>query len=272
MDLQLSGRTALVTGAASGIGAATARELAREGARLVLVDLDKQGLADVGAEIEIETELDTRDGPRHVEVTADLATAEGVAAAMREALAATGGVDILVSNAGVCPWRTLAQLTDADWRATWEINFMGTVRAVTWLLPGMVRRGRGSIVITASDLARQPEAAPADYQVSKVSLVSYMKSLAMEAAPVRVNAVAPGPTWTALWQRPGGIADDLARRHGLPPAQAVDHELRLRQLPLGRIGQPAEIASVIAFLASDRASYVTGSVWGVDGGSIRGLF
>jgi len=267
MDLQLTGRTALVTGAASGIGAATARELAREGARLVLVDVDKQGLADVAAE------LDTPAGrPGHVEVTADLATADGVAAAMREALAATGGVDILISNAGVCPWRTLGQLTDADWRSTWELNFMGTVRAVSWLLPGMVRRGRGSIVITASDLARQPEAAPADYQVSKVSLVSYMKSLALEAAPVRVNAVAPGPTWTALWQRPGGIAEDLSRRHGLPPAQAVDHELRLRQLPLGRIGQPAEIASVIAFLASDRASYVTGSVWGVDGGSIRGLF
>jgi NAD(P)-dependent dehydrogenase (short-subunit alcohol dehydrogenase family) len=267
MDLQLSGRTALVTGAASGIGAAAARELAREGARLVLVDLDKQGLAEVAAGLETAA-----DGPPPIEVTADLATAEGVAAAMREALAATGGVDILVSNAGVCPWRTLDQLTDEDWLATWELNFMGTVRAVSWLLPGMVERRRGSIVITASDLARQPEAAPADYQVSKVSLVSYMKSLAIEAVPVRVNAVAPGPTWTALWARPGGIADDLARRHGLPPAEAVDHELRLRQLPLGRIGQPGEIAIVIAFLASDRASYVTGSVWGVDGGSIRGLF
>jgi NAD(P)-dependent dehydrogenase (short-subunit alcohol dehydrogenase family) len=267
MDLQLDGRTALVTGAASGIGAATARELAREGAQLVLVDVDKQGLADVAAELETPA---GRPGP--VEVTADLATADGVAAAMREALSATGGIDILISNAGVCPWRSLSQLTDADWHSTWELNFMGTVRAVSWLLPGMVRRGRGSIVITASDLARQPEAAPADYQVSKVSLVSYMKSLALEAAPVRVNAVAPGPTWTALWQRAGGIAEDLSRRHGLPPAEAVDHELRLRQLPLGRIGQPAEIASVIAFLASDRASYVTGSVWGVDGGSIRGLF
>ena len=268
MDLHLTGRTALVTGAASGIGAAAARELAREGARLVLVDRDKQGLADVAASLTTPP-----DGPPPIEVTADLATVEGVGAAMREALAATGGVDILVSNAGVCPWRGLEQLADADWLATWELNFMATVRAVRWLLPGMRERGRGAIVITASDLARQPEAAPADYQVSKVSLVSYMKSLAIEAAPaVRVNAVAPGPTWTALWARPGGIADDLARRHGLPPAAAVDHELRLRQLPLGRIGQPGEIASVIAFLASDRASYVTGSVWGVDGGSIRGLF
>jgi NAD(P)-dependent dehydrogenase (short-subunit alcohol dehydrogenase family) len=267
MDLHLRGRTALVTGAASGIGAATARELAGEGARVVLADIDKGGLADVAAEL-----CAVAGSGQHVAVTADLSTADGVESAMREALAEVGGVDILISNAGVCPWRSLAELTDEDWRATWELNFMATVRAVRWLLPGMRERQRGSIVITSSDLARQPEACPSDYQVSKVSLVSYMKSLALAAAPVRVNAVAPGPTWTSLWEQPGGIADDLARRHGMPREEAVEHELRLRQLPLGRIGRPAEIASVITFLASDRASYVTGSVWGVDGGSVRGLF
>jgi NAD(P)-dependent dehydrogenase (short-subunit alcohol dehydrogenase family) len=88
---------------------------------------------------------------------------------------------------------------------------------------------------------------------------------------VRVNAVAPGPVWTPLWSRPGGIADNLARMHQRPPEEAVSYELSLRHLPLGRIGQPYEVANVIAFLASDAASFVTSSVYGVDGGSVRGL-
>ncbi len=267
MDLNLSGRTALITGAASGIGKATAATLAAEGARVILVDLDKDGLNVAIAE------LPTAGTPAHLTISADLSTAEGVEAAMREALdAADGTIDVFVSNAGTCAWRSLDELTDADWQATFELNFMALVRAVRFLLPGMRERRRGSIVITSSDLARQPEVSPADYQVSKASLLSLTKALAIEAAPhVRVNTVAPGPVWTPLWSRPGGIADNLARIHQRPPAEAVDYELSLRHLPLGRIGRPEEVANVITFLASDAASFVTSSVYGVDGGSIRGL-
>ena len=268
MDLNLTGRTALVTGAASGIGRATAAVMAAEGARVIAVDRDKEGLNEAAGEL-----CPAPGGAPHATITADLSRPEGVESAMREALAATdGSVDIFVSNAGQCEWRSLAELTDAGWHATLELNLMATVRAVRFLLPGMLARRWGSIVLTASDLARQPERSPADYQVSKAGLVVLTKVLAMEAGPcVRVNAVAPGPIWTPLWSRSGGIADNLARVHQRPPGEAVAYELSQRHLPLGRIGQPREVANVIAFLASDAASFVTSSVYGVDGGSVRGL-
>jgi NAD(P)-dependent dehydrogenase (short-subunit alcohol dehydrogenase family) len=103
-------------------------------------------------------------------------------------------------------------------------------------------------------------------------LLSLTKSLALSEGPaVRVNAVAPGPIWTPLWTRPGGFADTLGTVHGQDAKAAVEYELSKRQMPLGRLGTPEEVASVITFLASDAASFVTGSIWGVDGGTVRGL-
>jgi NAD(P)-dependent dehydrogenase (short-subunit alcohol dehydrogenase family) len=106
----------------------------------------------------------------------------------------------------------------------------------------------------------------------KAALLSLTKSLARAEAPaIRINAVAPGPIWTPFWTNPGGFADSLAAVHGLPPREAVEHEMKLRQLPLARMGEPEEVANVIVFMASPLASFVTGSVWGIDGGSIRSL-
>jgi len=123
----------------------------------------------------------------------------------------------------------------------------------------------------ASDLAREPEAVPIDYGVSKAAVLSLTKALARSEGPViRVNAVAPGPIWTEFWTKPGGFAESMGAFYGLPPREAVEHEVKKRELPAGRLGVPEEVADAV-ILGSGRASFVTGSVWGVDGGSVRGF-
>jgi NAD(P)-dependent dehydrogenase (short-subunit alcohol dehydrogenase family) len=135
-----------------------------------------------------------------------------------------------------------------------------------------LRKRGGVIVNNASDLARQPEPVPIDYSVSKAAILALTKALARAEAPkIRVNAVAPGPIWTPFWTKPGGFAETMGKYHKMEPQAAVEHELKLRQLPLQRLGTAEEVANVIVFLASDLASFVTSAVWGVDGGSIRAI-
>jgi NAD(P)-dependent dehydrogenase (short-subunit alcohol dehydrogenase family) len=266
MDLDLSDKVVAVTGGAGGIGRAAATAFADEGALVGLVDVDAEGLAEAAASIGDR-------GGSVFTVVADLSSAEGVEGALRAVCDAHGGeLDVLINNVGTCYARGFDELSDEDWMQTLELNFMSCVRACRAALAVMRANGGGCIVNNASDLARQPEAAPPDYQVAKVGIISLTKTLALTEAPkVRVNAVAPGPIWTGLWSRDGGLADTFGQLHGMPAKEAVEHELSLRQLPLGRIGTPEEVARVMVFLASEAASFVTGSVWGVDGGSIRGL-
>lgn len=265
METGLSGKIALITGGATGIGAATAMKLAAEGARVAVLDIDAVALGDLAAQIQAaEGTVST--------AQADLATAAGVATGVEEALAAFGGgCDILVNNVGSGAIRTFDTLSDDDWQNTMNLNFMSYVRATRAVLPQM-RQSGGVIINNASDLARQPEPVPIDYSASKAAVLALTKGLARSEAPrIRVNAVAPGPVWTPFWTKPGGFAETMGLHHGMPPQDAVEHEMKLRQLPLARLGEPDEVANVILFLASDLASFVTSSVWGVDGGSIRSL-
>lgn len=264
MRLDLDGRNVLITGAASGIGRATAALFADEGANLALVDIDGERLREVTKELG-DNVVATGIG--------DLSTLSGVEEGIGQALAPlAGSVDVLVNNAGAGVSRTFDQISDEDWLATLDLNLLSCIRVTRLVLPSMRSAGRGAIVNNASDLARQPEANPMDYAVAKAGMLAFTKALARAEGPaIRVNAVAPGPVWTPFWTKEGGFADSLAALHQMPPEEAVRHEIGLRHMPLGRLGTAEEVASVITFLASERASFVTGSVYGVDGGSIRSI-
>ncbi|MBB4116470.1 NAD(P)-dependent dehydrogenase (short-subunit alcohol dehydrogenase family) [Rhizobium sp. BK226] len=265
METGLKGKVVFITGAAEGIGRATALAFAKEGATVGLLDLNDGQLRDVAAEI-------AKTGGKAEIATADLSTGEGVKTGLDTLLAATGGVvDVLVNNVGSGAIRTFEQLTDDEWDKTFQLNFMSYVRATRHLLP-ILRERKGNIVNNGSDLARQPEPVPIDYSTSKAAVLALTKGLARAEGPdVRVNAVAPGPIWTPFWTKPGGFAETMGKHYNMEPQAAVEHEMKLRQLPLARLGNADEVANVIVFMASDLASFVTSAVWGVDGGSIRAI-
>jgi NAD(P)-dependent dehydrogenase (short-subunit alcohol dehydrogenase family) len=267
MQTNLKGKVVLITGAAKGIGRETAIAFGREGSRLALLDIDAGALEETAAAVKAA-------GGEAATFKADLSSASDIEAKVTAAIAQHGGViDVLVNNVGSGAVRTFDQLSDAEWEKTFSLNFMSYVRTTRIVLPVMRKQGRGSIVNNGSDLARQPEGVPIDYSASKAAVLALTKGLARTEGSnnIRINAVAPGPIWTPFWTQPGGFAETMGKFHNMEPQKAVEHEMSLRQLPLGRLGKPEEVANVIVFLASDLASFVTSSVWGVDGGSIRAI-
>nr|WP_285780729.1 SDR family oxidoreductase [Microtetraspora sp. NBRC 13810] len=182
----------------------------------------------------------------------------------------------MVNNAAALTSRdSFAAIDDDQWHATFELNLHAVVRLTRTVLPVLSKNAEGgSIVHVASEAARLPDASIADYAASKAALLSVSKSLAAALGPVgvRSNVVSPGPTRTALFDAPGGFADQLARRFDLSPAEAVDRFIRMeRRLPTGRIGTPEEVAGVITYLLSPLAAQVTGAEWAIDGGALRQL-
>ena len=257
MDLGLRDRVCVVTGSTAGIGLEVARQLAVEGALVVVCGRDRertqQARQAVGAALAVVADLGEPGGPEHVVEHA------------REAL---GGVDVLVNNVGVAYQRGFEEVSDADWDAMWQMNVMSYVRAIRAALPAMRERDGGAIVNVASTSGKRPSASMPNYSVTKAAVLSLSRLVADVYARdgIRCNAVTPGPTATGAWLDPGGLADQQAERTGKSRNEVLASVAGGR--PLGRLAEPDEIAAVVTFLCSDRAAYVTGAAWSVDGGTV----
>ena len=259
MDYQIKGKLAFISAGAHGIGKATANLLTQEGVQVIVADCDEPALQEDGARW-------------RGTVAADLATADGVDRAVTYVLSTFGRApDILINNLGVGDSSSFEHISDDRWTQSFQTNLMGCVRTCRALIPRMAAQGSAAVVNTGSDLAKQPEPTLMDYGVCKAGLLYLTKALAKQYAPqVRVNSVLPGPIWTRMWTRPGGIVDQLVQYYGVADRDAaVKRFLEDRQLPLG-IGQPEDVAHAVVFLASPLARFITGASIDI-GGTLRGL-
>jgi 3-oxoacyl-[acyl-carrier protein] reductase len=245
MDLGLSGKACVVTGSTGGIGLETARLLIAEGARVVT-----SGRREAPAIGEA------------LHVRADLSSPEAPAALVDAAVGELGGLDVLVNNVGFAIQARFEDVPDAEWASMWELNVMSYVRAIRASLPHL-RASRGSVVNVSSTAGKRPSGGMPHYSVTKAAVLSLSRLVADLYAGdgIRCNAVTPGPTATDAWLGEGGLADQQGDRKEVLEKVGAGR-------PLGRLAEPEEIAAVIAFLASERASYVTGAAWSADGGTV----
>ncbi len=250
MDLGLAGKLCLVAGASRGIGRAIALQLAREGARVAAI---ARGEADLER---VHGELDAEGGGPHTTIVADVATADGASAAIVGATGALGGIDVVVANVGKSFAREASAMDDGDLARSLDANLWSAARIAPRAAPRLIERGGGSITMIASIYGREAGGAPG-YNVAKAGVIALGKALARDYAPrgIRVNTVAPG---SILF--PGGGWD---RRQKADPDGIAD--MIRRELPFGRFGTPEEVADVVAFVASPRASWISGACVVVDG-------
>ena len=252
MDLGLERSVILVTGSTGGIGLESARLLAAEGAKVVTSGRRPEAPG-VGEAMHIAADLGRAGEPERL---------------VREVEEKLGRIDCLVNNVGAAFQRTFEEVTDEEWDELWHLNVMSYVRTIRAALPAMRERGGGVIVNVSSTAGKRPSASMPDYSVTKAAVLSLSRLIADVYAKdgIRCNAVAPGPTATEAWLGEGGLADQQAARSGKTRDEVLAAVGAGR--PLGRLAEPEEIASVIAFLCSSRAGYVTGAAWSADGGTV----
>jgi NAD(P)-dependent dehydrogenase (short-subunit alcohol dehydrogenase family) len=245
MDLGLDGKRCLVTGSTAGIGLASARLLAAEGARVVTCG--RRVAPDAGEELHVVADLSGPAGPER---------------AVADAIGALGGLDVLVNNVGAARIARFEEVPDAEWDAYWQLNVMSYVRAIRAALPAL-RDGGGAIVNVSSTAGKRPSTGMPHYSVTKAAVLSLSRLVADLYAGdgIRCNAVTPGPTGTDAWLGDGGLADQQGDRTEVLAKVGAGR-------PLGRLATADEIASVVVFLCSERASYVTGAAWSADGGTV----
>lgn len=248
--MDLNGKVALVTGSSRGIGAAIALKLASLGADLVINyvgESEEAAAAEVGEEVKAK-------GSKALAIEADVTDEVQVKSMIEEVMEKWEKVDVLVNNAGITRDALALRMKSSDWNSVIQVNLTGAFYCAQAVLKSMMKARSGSIVNIASIVGLRGNAGQANYAASKAGLIALTKSLAKEVGPrgIRVNAVAPGFIETPMTKQLSGEVRERARE----------------MIPLGRFGQPAEVAAVVAFLASDEASYVNGAIVSVDGGLI----
>ncbi|GAA3343294.1 SDR family oxidoreductase [Amorphoplanes nipponensis] len=261
MDLQLTGKVAVITGGTVGIGLAIARGLAAEGVHLALCARDETRLRAVVDQLREQHPV------RVIGVAADIGGPDGPVRLERAVIDEFGGADILINNAGTGSEETILEASDERWQAYWELHVMAAVRLARRFAPQMKARGGGVILHNASICATQPLGYEPIYNVTKAALVMFSKCLANELIGdnIRVNAVNPGLVMTPDWEKTARALTAGTDRSWQEHLTQVAHD----NAPIGRFADPAEIADLFVFLCSPRASYAVGSTYYIDGGWLR---
>jgi 3-oxoacyl-[acyl-carrier protein] reductase len=262
MDLGLAGKTCIVTGASRGIGRETAGQLCAAGASVLLVARNEADLNDAASK-------SAKRGGESEAFACDVTDLDAGDRMLAAANARFGPVDVLVNNAGTARWRDLDDVPDEDWQAAWEVNVMAPLRATRAVVPAMRERRWGRVVNVSSTAGKRPSRYMPEYSVAKAAQLSLSRLFADRLAGdgVLVNAICPGPTKSELWIGAGGLADQSAELSDLSGADEALAKAGAGR-PIGRLAEVEEIAAAIVFLCSERASYVAGAAWSVDGGTV----
>lgn len=267
MDLGLSGKACVVTGGGRGIGRATARMLCEAGGQVLLVARTGSDLAEAAAEC---GRAGAANHGRATHLELDVTEDDAGERILAEAEDRFGRLDVLVNSAGSATLRDPADVTDADWYAAWELNVMAPMRIMRATIPAMVERGWGRVVNVSSSAGKRPSQAISEYSVAKAAQLSLSRLYAdrFAASGVLVNAVTPTAVKSEMWMSPGGLLDQSVELQGHEDRESALAAAGAKR-PIGRLAEADEIASVIAFLCSERASYVLGAAWSVDGGAVQ---